>query len=58
MVIWFNCNNAAGNHKEILWNEKFKFELATNKIEECEHLKLKIMDEEFFTAGGFAGETM
>uniref|UniRef100_K4CYM6 C2 domain-containing protein n=2 Tax=Solanum lycopersicum TaxID=4081 RepID=K4CYM6_SOLLC len=50
--------SSAGNHKEILWNEKFKFELATNKIEECEHLKLKIMDEEFFTAGGFAGETI
>ncbi|KAK4723791.1 hypothetical protein R3W88_026570 [Solanum pinnatisectum] len=49
---------SSGNHKEILWNEKFKFELPTNKLEECEYLKLKIMDEEFFTAGGFAGETI
>lgn len=50
--------NNAGDTKEILWNEKFKFELPTNKLEECEYLKLKIMDEQFFTAAGFAGQTM
>ncbi|CAN4099512.1 unnamed protein product [Withania somnifera] len=49
---------SSGNPKEILWNEKFKFELPTNNLEECKYLKLKIMDEEFFTAGGFAGETI
>ncbi|KAK4364236.1 hypothetical protein RND71_015594 [Anisodus tanguticus] len=49
--------SSAGNRKEILWNEKLKFELPTNKLEECNYLKLKIMDEEFFTAGEFVGET-
>ncbi|KAM3204533.1 elicitor-responsive protein 3 [Capsicum annuum] len=48
---------SSGNSKEILWNQKFKFELPTNKLEEFMYLKLKIIDEKFFTDGGFAGET-
>ncbi|XP_059302242.1 elicitor-responsive protein 3 [Lycium ferocissimum] len=48
---------SSGNPKEILWNEKFKFALPANNLEERNYLKLKIMDEEFFSAGGFVGET-
>ncbi|KAM3287469.1 elicitor-responsive protein 3 [Capsicum chacoense] len=49
---------SSGNSKEILWNQKFKFDLPTNKLEEFMYLKLKIIDEKFFTDGGFAGETI
>ncbi|XP_009762118.1 elicitor-responsive protein 3 [Nicotiana sylvestris] len=53
----YRTKTSSGNPKEILWNEKFKYELPTSKLEKWYYLKLKIMDEEFFTAGGFVGET-
>ncbi|KAI8024723.1 Elicitor-responsive protein 3 [Camellia lanceoleosa] len=49
-----------GNHKEkeIYWNQKFTFEFRPTELENMSHLKFKIMDKEYFTDGGFVGETI
>ncbi|CAL5381925.1 unnamed protein product [Camellia sinensis] len=49
-----------GNHKEkeIYWNQKFTFEFPPTELENMSHLKFKIMDKEYFTDGGFVGETI
>ena len=47
----------AGNHKKICWNEKFVVEFPPSKWEKLTHVKLNVMDEEYFSDDGFAGET-
>ncbi|CAI9770210.1 unnamed protein product [Fraxinus pennsylvanica] len=47
-----------GNDDKIYWNEKFAFELGSSELENLSHLKLKIMDKEYFIDGGFVGETI
>ncbi|XP_074324797.1 elicitor-responsive protein 3 [Apium graveolens] len=46
------------NHKEILWNGKFLFAFPTSEWENITHLKLKIIEAEYFTDGRFVGETI
>lgn len=53
----FLCSFAA-NHKEILWNGKFLFAFPAAEWEHINHLKLKIIEAEYFTDGRFVGETM
>ncbi|KAK4418629.1 hypothetical protein Salat_2275700 [Sesamum alatum] len=48
----------AGNPNKIYWNEKFTFELPPSELETLSHLKLKIVNEEYFTDGEFVGETI
>ncbi|XP_057498325.1 elicitor-responsive protein 3 isoform X2 [Actinidia eriantha] len=48
---------SSSNHREICWNEKFVFEFPSSKWEKLTHLKLKIMDEEYFSDDEFVGET-
>lgn len=52
----FLCSFAA-IHKEILWNGKFLFAFPTAEWEHITHLKLKIIEAEYFTDGRFVGET-
>ncbi|XP_050387357.1 elicitor-responsive protein 3 [Argentina anserina] len=42
--------------EKVAWNEKFIFEYSDWK--HINHLKVRIMDTEMFTDGGFVGETM
>ncbi|XP_071933285.1 16 kDa phloem protein 1-like [Coffea arabica] len=44
-------------HEEVFWNEKFTFELPERGTDDEIYLKLKIMDEEFFSRGAFVGQT-
>ncbi|WOH09478.1 hypothetical protein DCAR_0728935 [Daucus carota subsp. sativus] len=46
------------NHKEILWNGKFLFVFPTSEWQNITHLKLKIIEAEYFTDGRFVGETI
>ncbi|KAK1364343.1 16 kDa phloem protein 1 [Heracleum sosnowskyi] len=46
------------NHKEIIWNGKFLFAFPTAEWEHITHLKLKIIEAEYFTDGRFVGETI
>ncbi|GAV81720.1 C2 domain-containing protein, partial [Cephalotus follicularis] len=43
---------------QALWNEKFKFEFPLSDWKSLTHLKLRIMDREFFNEIGFVGETI
>ncbi|XP_052192217.1 elicitor-responsive protein 3 [Diospyros lotus] len=45
-------------HKEICWNEKFTFHFASSEWKNLTHVKFRIMDKEYFSAGGFVGETI
>ncbi|XP_059636094.1 elicitor-responsive protein 3 [Cornus florida] len=49
---------SAGHHGEVYWNEKFTFEFPSSEWENLTDLKLKIMDEKYFSDGGFVGETI
>ncbi|KAG8391831.1 hypothetical protein BUALT_Bualt01G0227900 [Buddleja alternifolia] len=49
---------SSGNQNKIHWNEKFTFELPPSELETLSHLRLRIVDEEYFSAGEFVGETM
>lgn len=49
---------ARANHKEILWNGKFLFAFPAAEWEHINHLKLKIIEAEYFTDGRFVGETV
>ncbi|KAL3829664.1 hypothetical protein ACJIZ3_018466 [Penstemon smallii] len=49
---------SSGNQDKIYWNEKFTFELLPSELQTLSHLKLKIVDEEYFTHGEFVGETL
>ncbi|XP_043718080.1 elicitor-responsive protein 3 [Telopea speciosissima] len=44
--------------KKAFWNEKFKFKIPFSQWQNLSHLKLRIMDKETFTEGGFVGETI
>ncbi|KAL0397906.1 UNVERIFIED_CONTAM: Pentatricopeptide repeat-containing protein DOT4, chloroplastic [Sesamum calycinum] len=50
--------SSSGNPDKIYWNEKFTFELPPSELETLNHLKLRIVNEEYFTDGEFVGETM
>ncbi|WCJ22790.1 Calcium-dependent lipid-binding (CaLB domain) family protein [Euphorbia peplus] len=45
------------NDEVVRWNEKFKFEFPLRDWKYLSHLKFRIMDLEFFSDGGFVGET-
>ncbi|XP_020550652.1 elicitor-responsive protein 3 [Sesamum indicum] len=49
---------SSGNPDKIYWNEKFTFELPPSELENLSHLKLRIVNEEYFTDGEFVGETI
>ncbi|KAL8495251.1 hypothetical protein ACS0TY_019415 [Phlomoides rotata] len=49
---------SSGHLDKIYWNEKITFELPASEMETLSHLKLKIVNEEFFTDDEFVGETM
>ncbi|KAA8516048.1 hypothetical protein F0562_019227 [Nyssa sinensis] len=49
---------SAGHHHEIRWNQKFSFEFPLSEWDKLTHLKFRILDEEYFTDGGFVGETI
>ncbi|KAI3444545.1 hypothetical protein Pfo_001210 [Paulownia fortunei] len=49
---------SSGSLDKIYWNEKFIFELPASELETLGHLKLKIVNEEYFTDGEFVGETI
>ncbi|XP_010241942.1 PREDICTED: elicitor-responsive protein 3 [Nelumbo nucifera] len=50
--------NSPGEGRKVLWNEKFIFKFASSELQELTYLKLRIMDKEMFTEGGFVGETL
>ncbi|XP_075499772.1 elicitor-responsive protein 3 [Primulina tabacum] len=50
--------NKIVNDNVIYWNEKFVFELSRSELETHGYLKLKIVDEEYFTEGAFVGQTI
>lgn len=56
-VLSTHLTNAA-NLDKIYWNEKITFEFPASEMETLSHLKLKIVNEEFFTDDEFVGETM
>ncbi|KAL6499279.1 hypothetical protein OROHE_025942 [Orobanche hederae] len=47
-----------GSLDKIYWNEKFTFEIPTSELETLNHLKLKIVNEKYFSDGKFVGETL
>ncbi|GLT60652.1 hypothetical protein SLA2020_334090 [Shorea laevis] len=47
-----------GKDAKVMWNEKFKFELPMSHWKRDSHIKFRIMDREFFSNGGFVGETI
>ncbi|KAL0428866.1 UNVERIFIED_CONTAM: hypothetical protein Sradi_0512600 [Sesamum radiatum] len=49
---------SSGNPDIIYWNEKFTFELPPSELETLSHVKLRIVNEEYFTDGEFVGETI
>ncbi|KAL0464802.1 UNVERIFIED_CONTAM: phloem protein 2 [Sesamum latifolium] len=49
---------SSGNPDIIYWNEKFTFELPPSELETLSHLKLRIVNEEYFSDGEFVGETI
>lgn len=58
LIILVTEFSAAAKHEKISWNEKFSFDFRMSEWVNISHLKLRIMDEEYFTDGGFVGETM
>ncbi|KDP28627.1 hypothetical protein JCGZ_14398 [Jatropha curcas] len=49
---------SSGIDEATRWNEKFRFEFPLLDWKHLTHLKLRIMDKEFFADGGFVGETI
>ncbi|KAL3622112.1 hypothetical protein CASFOL_033523 [Castilleja foliolosa] len=49
---------SSGRLDKIYWNEKFVFEFPASELETLNHLKLKIVNDKFFTDGKFVGETL
>ncbi|PIN22840.1 putative Ca2+-dependent phospholipid-binding protein [Handroanthus impetiginosus] len=49
---------SSGNLDKIYWNEKLSFVLSPSEVETLSHLKLKIVNEDYFTDGEFVGETI
>ncbi|XP_050236191.1 putative pentatricopeptide repeat-containing protein At3g01580 [Mercurialis annua] len=49
---------SSGKDEQAWWNEKFRFEFPIADWKHMTHLKFRIMDKEFFTDGGFVGETI
>ncbi|KAJ6972341.1 hypothetical protein NC653_032809 [Populus alba x Populus x berolinensis] len=50
--------NLIGKDEKTWWNEKFRFDFPLADWKQLTHLKFRIMDQEFFTDGGFVGETI
>ncbi|CAK7348887.1 unnamed protein product [Dovyalis caffra] len=48
---------SSGKDGKTWWNEKFRFDFSLTDWKHLSHLKFRIMDQEFFTDGGFVGET-
>ncbi|KAL6569507.1 hypothetical protein OROMI_014021 [Orobanche minor] len=49
---------SSGSLDKIYWNEKFTFEIPASELETLNHLKLKIVNEKYFSDGKFVGETL
>ncbi|KAJ6972296.1 hypothetical protein NC653_032769 [Populus alba x Populus x berolinensis] len=49
---------SSGKDEKTWWNEKFRFDFPLADWKQLTHLKFRIMDQEFFTDGGFVGETI
>ncbi|KAJ8900608.1 hypothetical protein K2173_025385 [Erythroxylum novogranatense] len=54
-VFW---HTNAGKDEKAWWNQKFVFEFPLIDWKHQTHLKLRIMDKEFLSRGGFVGETI
>ncbi|KAL6495489.1 hypothetical protein OROGR_030052 [Orobanche gracilis] len=49
---------SSGSLDKVYWNEKFTFEIPASELETLNHLKLKIVNEKYFSDGKFVGETL
>ncbi|XP_042511664.1 elicitor-responsive protein 3 [Macadamia integrifolia] len=49
---------SVGKNEKSFWNEKFKFKFSFLEWRKLSYLKLRIMDKEIFSEGGFVGETL
>ncbi|KAJ4955516.1 hypothetical protein NE237_012299 [Protea cynaroides] len=47
-----------GKDEKAFWNEKIEFKFPIFKWQKLTYLKLRIMDKEMFSEGGFVGETI
>ncbi|KAM1053144.1 hypothetical protein FF1_000658 [Malus domestica] len=54
----YRSKQSSDEDERVSWNEKFTFEFPLSNWKKLTHLKLRIMDTELFTDGGFVGETM
>ncbi|GAB2252048.1 hypothetical protein Droror1_Dr00004895 [Drosera rotundifolia] len=54
--VWRSKTTSGYTH-EAYWNQKFRFEFPASEWEDVEHMKVRIMNEEYLTHRGFVGQT-
>ncbi|KAL9252295.1 Elicitor-responsive protein 3-like protein [Drosera capensis] len=54
--VWRSKTTSGYTH-EAYWNQKFRFRFPALEWEDVEHMKVRIMNEEYLTHQGFVGQT-
>ncbi|KAK9757955.1 hypothetical protein RND81_01G196200 [Saponaria officinalis] len=47
-----------GYEHEAIWNQEIEFEFPISEWKKLRHLKIRIMDENYFSNGGFVGQAI